>query len=876
MELKKYQKSVIADLSRYLELLIEKQNASAAYMTLWNEKNVMVGLNGMPNYNDVLNGVPNVCFKVPTGGGKTFLACNSIKPIFDSMPNMRAKAVVWLVPSDAILSQTLSALSSADHPYRQKLDVEFGSRVEVYSKEQLLNGQNFNPTSVTEQLSVFVLSYDSFRTSKKDGRKAYQENGNLAAFAKYNANSKVLLDDTDETALIQVVRQLNPVVIVDESHHATSNLSIEMLNNFNPCFVLDLTATPKKGSNIISFVDATALKKENMVKLPVIVYNRKAQTDVFADAISIRMKLEAAAIVEQEKSGRYIRPIVLFQAQPKVGTESTTFDKIKKHLMDFGIPEEQIALKTADKNELKNVDLMSPSCPIRFIITVNALKEGWDCPFAYVLATVANKTSSVDVEQILGRVLRLPNTHKNTNQVLNISYVITSSDDFHATLERVVKGLNAAGFSSKDYYAKEMKAEPVIPTPSMQLTVDDVPSADITDVEDDDLPEIDVAEVMAKIEAAVHETENVELIANDELFSAAIAESEAYEAAIENMEPTAKNLAPEEVRDKMSEYHMNDEFAEEASAIMIPQFMQNVGFNLFSENAYELLRPEHLAKGFTLRDKDIVIDFNTINAEMARIDVDDGQNSTPKAWRLTGNDSAYFKEMFNSQPSEKRLALCKGMIKKQLSKMDYINDKELQDYIDRIIDTMTEDQIADLEQSPYPYILKIKQKVQALLAAHAAKTFDLWVSQDKIECVPNYKLPASISPINVTTTIPKSLYTAEEEMNEQEFKVVWELSSLENIKWWHRNISRLGFCINGSINAYPDIIAMTESGKILLIEPKGDHLENEESELKAKIGATWSSAAGKQFRYFMVFDKKSPGYPGAYSYEQFIEIVKGL
>ena len=141
------------------------------------------------------------------------------------------------------------------------------------------------------------------------------------------------------------------------------------------------------------------------------------------------------------------------------------------------------------------------------------------------------------------------------------------------------------------------------------------------------------------------------------------------------------------------------------------------------------------------------------------------------------------------------------MIKKQLSKMDYINDKELQDYIDRIIDTMTEDQIADLEQSPYPYILKIKQKVQALLAAHAAKTFDLWVSQDKIECVPNYKLPASISPINVTTTIPKSLYTAEEEMNEQEFKVVWELSSLENIKWWHRNISRLGFCINGSINA---------------------------------------------------------------------------
>ena len=59
------------------------------------------------------------------------------------------------------------------------------------------------------------------------------------------------------------------MVIVDESHHAGSALSVEMLQNFNPCFVLDLTATPRKNSNIISFVDVAQLKKENMVKLPV-------------------------------------------------------------------------------------------------------------------------------------------------------------------------------------------------------------------------------------------------------------------------------------------------------------------------------------------------------------------------------------------------------------------------------------------------------------------------------------------------------------------------------------------------------------------------------------------------------------------------------
>ena len=131
------------------------------------------------------------------------------------------------------------------------------------------HGAKLHPSAVTEQLSLFVLSYDSFRTSKKEGRKAYQENGYLAEFAKWMDDPSVLLADTDETALIQVIRYLNPVVIVDESHHATSDLSVEMLQNFNPSFVFDLTATPKKNSNIISFVDAARLKKASMVKLPV-------------------------------------------------------------------------------------------------------------------------------------------------------------------------------------------------------------------------------------------------------------------------------------------------------------------------------------------------------------------------------------------------------------------------------------------------------------------------------------------------------------------------------------------------------------------------------------------------------------------------------
>ncbi len=128
------------------------------------------------------------------------------------------------------------------------------------------------------------------------------------------------------------------------------------------------------------------------------------------DAIDLRNKLEEIARAEYTKTGKYIRPIALFQAQPKGKEDATTFEKLRDKLVDAGIPAEQIAIRTADVNELKNVELMSLSCPIRYIITVNALKEGWDCPFAYILASLANKTSQVDVEQILGRILRLPHT----------------------------------------------------------------------------------------------------------------------------------------------------------------------------------------------------------------------------------------------------------------------------------------------------------------------------------------------------------------------------------------------------------------------------------------------------------------------------------
>ncbi|MDR2364283.1 MAG: hypothetical protein LBD68_00295, partial [Zoogloeaceae bacterium] len=566
---------------------------------------------------------------------------------------------------------------------------------------------------------------------------------------------------------------------------------------------------------------------------------------------------------ERENTGRYIRPIVLLQAQPKGNDDNATFDKIKKILIDVGIPENQIAIKTAEKNELRGADMLSEDCPIRYIITINALKEGWDCPFAYVLATVANRTSVVDVEQILGRILRLPHTRRNENDVLNISYVVTSSNDFHATLQQVVRGLNNAGFSDKDYRIgnkEEPVAEPPVPPAQTEMELA---------ATEDEIPPIDADAARVKISAATGSE-------NDELFSHALDQAAAYEEAMQQNENPDMDAAPLEVKENMNQFCMNEEFMEETKNLCLPQFVVPQPLSIFSDDRQALLTRERLTEGFSLRDKDTEIDFSTLEAEIARVDISEAKDAVPKAWKLTGKDNHLFREWFNSQPSDKRIANCKSMILAQLSKINAINDKDLNDYVGRALDALSTEQLEELQQSPHIYLAKIKNKINTLLEAHNEKNFDLWVEQGKITCAPKYAFKGVISPLKYASSFPKSLYASEEEMNGLEKDVAWELANLPNIKWWHRNISRSGFHINGYVNAYPDIIAMTTSGKILVIEPKGDHLENTESRQKAKIGRAWQNMAGANFRYHMVFKNKEPHGEGALRFDDFMKIVREL
>jgi len=641
MELKSYQQEVINDLSLFLEYVQETKDTKEAFYDFWAKHprtpiQPFSGTSIEPYKNNVPR-VPHICVKVPTAGGKTFIACNALKTIFDAFDYDKPKAVMWLVPSITILEQTLKNLKDPSHPYRQKINSHFGNKVEVFDKATLLQGSGFNATSVKEQLNIMVFSFDSLRARNKEDRKVFQENGNLQSFEN-------LLGQNTDITLGEVIKYLNPVVVVDESHNAESELSVDMLKEINPSFILDLTATPRNNSNIISFIDALELKKENMVKLPVIVYNHQDKTEVINSALQLQKRLELQAKDEEKKGGKYIRPIVLFQAQPKNADDNTTFEKLKEKLIELKIPEEQIKIKTANLNELKNIDLMDKDCPVRYIITINALKEGWDCPFAYILASLADKSSAVDVEQILGRVLRQPYVMKHNFPLLNLSYVLTASSKFLETLDNIVKGLNKAGFSDKDYKLADATVETPKQTDPLQQLILTIPTSEPvqpSESPDDITSDIDTSRIVLPSETnapcdSVTEIENSALEQNQE-FEKTVSEIESGNTIslpneINKLVKTVSEIEsgntislPNEINKLVKTYTIKDIFKDQAQKINLPQFFLKIPANdLFGSREEEIeLEKENLLDGFALSKCDINIAFDNITSELYKVDLDE-------------------------------------------------------------------------------------------------------------------------------------------------------------------------------------------------------------------------------------------------------------
>ena len=305
--------------------------------------------------------------------------------------------------------------------------------------------------------------------------------------------------------------------------------------------------------------------------------------------------------------------------------------------------------------------------------------------------------------------------------------------------------------------------------------------------------------------------------------------------------------------------------------------MQSASNAIYQSSNNLVLDKEMLAEGFTLKGKAYDIDFAAADDEIREIDVREQDGGLPKVFKMESAEQRYFKEWFNNLPPESRVRQCNEMMFNQLNKLNMVDAAELKAYINRIVDDMDKAQLAAMEKAPLGYAAKIRAKIETLLETHYRETFDKWLETERVVCMPSFRLPTSIHPASNTAIYARSLYTAEDgDMNKLEQKLIVELTALPNVRWWHRNIARQGFAIDGFINHYPDILILTEKGKVIFAETKGEHLKNDDSREKIDLGAMWSGHAGNQYRYFMVFEKDADLPKGAVSMSKFVEIVAAL
>lgn len=460
---KTYQSQVLESIEAYFHACHALPSPSLAYTAtterLWGRGMAYNPLAGFPP------DMPYFCLRVPTGGGKTWLAAKSVQLANTHLLLAERSVILWLVPSKPIREQTLRALRDRNHPYHAALR-EAGP-VAVLDLDE---AKSLTRATLDTATTVIVATRQAFQVQDEECRKVYQSSGALMHhFEHLNSiqRSELLTEgsgagQTIPYSLANVLRLRRPFVIVDEAHNSRTELAFDMLARFRPSGVMELTATPdleRTPSNVLHSVSAAELKAEEMIKLPVVLETEPHWQQCLADAIGRREALHQLAQQEQRAGAAYLRPIVLIQSEPRrSGVETLDFERVRHELIaNHRIPADEIIVATGDERGLEQVEadyklgIADPACPVKFVITQRALAEGWDCPFAYILVSMASLSSATAVEQLLGRVLRQPQASHRQNRALNQSYAFVVSRNFAETAgalrDRLVAG---AGFERRE------------------------------------------------------------------------------------------------------------------------------------------------------------------------------------------------------------------------------------------------------------------------------------------------------------------------------------------------------------------------------------------------------------------------------------------
>jgi len=444
-------------------------------MEAWDEAGKEFSILG--SYNPRKNGLgkdlPNFCIRVPTGGGKTLLATQILGSVYKTILKDRngTGLVLWVVPSDQIYKDTLRRLRDRADFYRESLEFAVSHRmIEVWEKDEIFR---ITPSQMRNNLNILLLKLASTNRESREQLKFFRDSGgNIVQhfppeddpdrnkeLREKVPNLTMLADDETAgqhlvmTSLGNLAKIYEPPVVLDEGHKATSRLARETIEGFNASIIIELSATPPKGANILTRVSGKELLEEEMIKLPMNISNsnQKSWEDCLTQAKDKREELAKLGLEHYRETERMIRPIVLVQVE-RTGKDQRDqqyvhSEDVKEHLIQrLGVPESAIAIKTSEKDDIEGIDLLADGCAVEWIITKAALQEGWDCPFAYILVSLNNTGSLLSMTQLVGRVLRQPYTERSPFAALNESYVFCLRRKAGEIARDVKKSLEKEGY----------------------------------------------------------------------------------------------------------------------------------------------------------------------------------------------------------------------------------------------------------------------------------------------------------------------------------------------------------------------------------------------------------------------------------------------
>jgi len=872
MPLKHYQEQSLRVLREYLDA-VPLRGAASAYLRAHNNNPREFFRQRNPAFQPLegLEEVPYVCLRLPTGGGKTLLCAHTVGLAKDALWQDEFPLVLWLVPSEVIRTQTLETLKTPNHANSRALQERFGSRFRVFD---VVDFVNIRPQDLRNHACIVVATFAAFRVKDTKGRNAYDHHEDLEGhFSQVNPNTPNLErnedDGTVKYSFANLLHVQRPLVLVDEAHNAKSDLSMEVLKRVNPRAVIEYTATPANNSNLIESVSAQDLKDEEMIKLPIVFTAHDRWQQAIAASIQTRAKLEQAANQETD----YLRPLVLFQAENKTG--EVTVEVLKHYLCEQeNIPPEHIAIATGDQRELDGLNLFDPYCPVRYIITVKALKEGWDCSFAYVLCALANTRSNTEVEQLLGRVLRMPYAQKRKQPELNQAYAHVSSQSWTHAVSQMEDRLISMGF-------EQSEAERALQL-GLSGVRDDTPSAEsanqdagllfaktdaatfttpLTQVPD--LTALDAA-VQAQVSVTTHDDGRVVLQVHGSPDAALL---DTVAKSVSN----AKDQREIQLRaDKWWQQHpRNATPAERGVPFIVPQLCfaleEDITLPLEAENClgadgWNPLDDYHpiLDAEFSADEQSHVITLDIEN-EKLRIDYLSTHNQLPLAGVPTDMDATDL-----ALSMERRLFLkLEGQ---------YMADGSLRQYLLKSV----RDVLARHDMS-LPLLLRTRVALEKVLETRllaARRKAYARIFQQQLFAPEGLRAGAEYPVFTFPEAYPvssrydgrkgfkKHYYRQIAAMNGEEAECALVLDQHARVTHWIRNLEkqpRSAFWLpTSSDKFYPDFVAQLDDGRILVVEYKGEHLKNNPDTLeKTAVGRVWAKTSGHVF--LMAFKQDDQG-----------------